>query len=360
MLLLTGVLFRAPLNAQTWIHPSIGPPGTATVFMGTNRIRIHANPAERNAPALRFGNSIDPQSKLHLGVLKVAIPVNHEIGQVETPGRAFWQLGRGTSRDGFRISEFSVFEDSVSFQKTLLKTKGQDRMLLFVHGFATGFDEAVLGLAQLAVDLKYDGGLALFSWASRADPLSYIADRDAVSASVEPVERFFRLIGGKNRKLLVVAHSMGAQMVLQAFERLPADVRIEHLVLVAPDVNPLYFIGLQDRLFARCGKITIYVNRHDRALTLSSSRIVNNSALRLGGLGERDRPAALSPRIEIVDISDHRDANMQMSTRHSYFRESRVALNDIYENMMLGIEPRRRFGLAKPAGTVGNYWKVIP
>jgi len=99
--------------------------------------------------------------------------------------------------------------------------------LLFVHGFANDFNFALLSTAQLAVDLKFKGSLAMFSWPSRGDPYSYIADRSSTDDSIAPSEKFFKLVRASATKLYVVAHSMGAYLTLRTVDVLPEDFKID-------------------------------------------------------------------------------------------------------------------------------------
>ena len=60
-----------------------------------------------------------------------------------------------------------------------------NQALVFVHGYNMSFENAVRRAAQIANDLKFDGGTFLFSWPSRNNILDYLSDREAVDVTAE-------------------------------------------------------------------------------------------------------------------------------------------------------------------------------
>jgi len=88
--------------------------------------------------------------------------------------------------------------------------------LVLVHGYNVLFENAVRRTAQLAYDLKFDGGVFLFNWPSEGSLWAYFLDRDPVDIAVKHLEHFIEDIvaQSKARKIHFVAHSMGNMVLL--------------------------------------------------------------------------------------------------------------------------------------------------
>ena len=115
------------------------------------------------------------------GECVVDIPVqNHAPGQLELP--SWWQQ-RDPERF-FLVETLRVFSQA-DFAK---KTSTHD-VLLFVHGYNTDFEYAVLRTAQLVHDLKFGGVGLTFSWPSTASASGYRTDEAHNAASVPALAR---------------------------------------------------------------------------------------------------------------------------------------------------------------------------
>ena len=67
--------------------------------------------------------------------------------------------------------------------------------LVFVHGFNTSFDDAVLRHAQIVWDLQYTGLPVLFSWPSRESVLDYVYDQQSAIGAREHFIHLFASCG---------------------------------------------------------------------------------------------------------------------------------------------------------------------
>ncbi|WP_163284658.1 alpha/beta hydrolase, partial [Enterobacter hormaechei] len=75
-------------------------------------------------------------------------------------------------------SQMVGYDASPKFQTALnadIAARG-GRVIVFVHGYNTSFDDAVYRLAQIVNDSNYPGTPVLFSWASGASTTSYVYD----------------------------------------------------------------------------------------------------------------------------------------------------------------------------------------
>ncbi len=222
-----------------------------------------------------------------------------------------------------------------------LAERNSDSVLLFVHGFNTPFDDALIRSAQLSVDLShrgiFDAGAPmLFSWPS-AGALSLDDYRGDQAQSLEAapyLEEFLDLISGNAeiRRINIVAHSMGNRILTKALESYAADYLERHgrddlefrIILVAADVDRDIFeatTGVLDNLKAN---VTIYTSDADRALHVSE---IVNSKLRLGDTNG-DKPfIRANPYYQTVDATGI--ATELFGLGHNYYSDNPFILGDI-------------------------------
>jgi esterase/lipase superfamily enzyme len=186
------------------------------------------------------------------------------------------------------------------------RAKGFDpKVLVFVHGFNTAFDEAVRRAAQISHDLGFDGPVFLFSWPSRGQSWSYETDQKTAANSRKTFSRFLveDLAPLRPVKLQLLAHSMGSSVLVGAHEHILAagslgDVGLDEIVMIAPDVEGNAFLRVA-REIGRAVKSTVYVANNDKALKLSECA---NRGARVGSF-EGDKPV-VAPFVDVIDVSE--------------------------------------------------------
>ena len=141
-----------------------------TVYFATNRARA----ADGTSGAPKFTAEISDQ--LTVGKCVVNIPVQHRRGNLEQP--SWWDPVDPAKH--FLVERIQVMPQDKLFQEAT----SQD-LFLYVHGFNTDFDFAVLRAAQLKYDLQFPGAAMALSWPSAADAQKYQQDRKSVEQSVE-------------------------------------------------------------------------------------------------------------------------------------------------------------------------------
>ena len=219
--------------------------------------------------------------------LGVVLPPSRPIGQVTWAG--------GGSLDPSRhitASEFTRLEDKTQFvadlrQRLDRQSSGVREAALFVHGFNSNFSEASARIAQLSFDLDIPAVPVLFAWPSQARALGYVHDRDSVLMSRAPLLEVLRLMreAGAER-ILLTAHSMGAQLVVEAL--LQADLAepgsavrlVDSVVLISPDISVDVFVSQAAQFRALPSPFLVFTSAEDRALRLSER--VSGQAARLG------------------------------------------------------------------------------
>lgn len=255
-----------------------------------------------------------------------------------------------------------------------LVDNGSFSLLLFVHGFNTAFEDALVRSAQLSVDLSrrdvFDVGVpVLFSWpsAGKVSLDDYQGDRDRSLASAPYLEEFLDLLTGNADidRINIVAHSMGNRVLTQALEDYAANYLERHpdktiefrIILVAADVDREIFdatTGILDNLEAN---ITIYTSDADKAL--QASTLVNKKK-RLGDT-DVDKPYIRENEFyETVDASAV--ATELFGLGHSYYSDNPFILGDMLCAMAEANPEVRALERLRYAGTPDGleYFRVNP
>nr|WP_240955959.1 alpha/beta fold hydrolase [Wenzhouxiangella sp. XN79A] len=214
---------------------------------------------------------------------------------------------------------------AAAFDSELQQLPPERPIVLFVHGYAYGFDRACRQGAQLQRRLGEDATVLLFTWPSDGNPMDYGSDRgDAEWAALDfadLVERLNAVVGPD--RLKIAAHSLGSRTVLDALVRLQLKNGIErladHLVLLAPDFDTARFRALWPLLAPMVRDATLYVSDNDRPLGVSESL---HDMPRLGQAG--GAPTVLDG-LQTVDVSP---LGRYHPTGHEYYRYHPAAGED--------------------------------
>ena len=232
-------------------------------------------------------------------------------------------------------------------------------LLVFVHGFANSFENAITRaafnrewLAQSGIG-EADTTVVAFSWPSLGRMLSLplpwadyqhdqiMAGQSALHlmtffANLEPLIAQVRATG---YRVFLVAHSMG-NLALQGaveswFSHGNGDAYLfDEVILAAPDERYDSFDfpepGRLSALHRLAGRISIYCSAADAVLSLSMA--LNLGAKRLGQDGPHDRydTAKFPPsQYRTVDCSGFRDYAFDFASSHQYYRRSPGVRTDI-------------------------------
>jgi esterase/lipase superfamily enzyme len=234
----------------------------------------------------------DAEGRAHFSLTVIGTPPGHRTGSIErstldaNDGRRFFSV----------LSSRNLGEEELSAEMAahLAGRAGAARdVLLFVHGYDTGLDDARYRMAQLVVDARFAGVAALFAWdsAGRSGLSAYEGDKEGATASRDALEKLLldlARVPGVGR-IHVLAHSMGAWLAMESLRTIAAsgrpdlDGRLGEVMLAAPDIDLAVFRQQAARLGP--GRITIFVASNDRALRLSS-RVA----------GDRPRLGAIDPQ----------------------------------------------------------------
>ena len=305
---------------------------TTTVYFATNRIANH--PADRPENYTFFMTAPDNP-----------LQVTYGTAFVDSAGLTADTVGAIRSLHDLQKGGFSqtAFDDLA---------EGGRNILVFVHGFANSFENA---LTRAAFNREWlaasgvgdaDTTVVTFSWPSRGQLLTipfptlpYRSDQRMAGGSGLPLMRFFANLlpilekaRANGRRTFLLTHSMGnlaLQAAVQAwFANGNGDADMfDRIFLAAPDiVDDAFDQAVSNSLapLSRLGRrITILHNRRDQVLDRLSETL--NSCRRLGQDGPRGgADATLFPpaTYRMVDCSGFTDYDAGFSGSHQYYRRS--------------------------------------
>lgn len=282
-------------------------PVTLTLPFATNR----GGALQLRAPAASFDSSA--RDTLVRGVLTVNIPARDFRAAGTAARTPFMRSVRGNfaAADAALLSLRAIEAvDSATFTHRLADALARDDsadVLVFVHGYRTSFEGAVTRAARLAAELQYPGGVVAFAWPSDAALAGYRADQRDARAAGPLLAGFLAELqrAGAGRRLSVVAHSMGGEVLASALRALDAApgglsgraVALHDVVLVSPDLAAGEFLEqVLPSLRSRARRVTLYASAADFALWSSWG---SNRERRVG-LGGRF--ATLAAGVETIEV----------------------------------------------------------
>lgn len=261
-----------------------------TVFIGTTRA---ADPETGD----EFGYGRSAASRFLR--LDVAIPPDRSAGQIR------WTRDRATPNPNtdFLATGMQTYRGVADFRADLTRalarqSRGQREVTLFVHGYNNNFAEGAYRQAQLGHDLDVGGVLVNYSWPSLAHPLGYAYDRDSALFARDGLEDLLEgVVGAGAERVLIVAHSMGAGLTMEALRQIAIGgndrirQRIAGVVLISPDIDVEVFRAQATRIGDLPQPFIIFTSKKDRVLALSA-RLT----------GQHDRLGNLTDVEEVADL----------------------------------------------------------
>lgn len=261
---------------------------TGTAGLAAERILIATTRRPANEGRELFSG--ERSATVNHAAVTVTIPPVHKSGVLERPRRGDPQPDKHFAiRDPAHLESEAAFVEAVD---AAIDASGGNRdVLVFVHGYNSGFSDSVLRFSQFAHDAGFDGATVLFSWASRGSAVEYLYDRESATIARDGLERTLRaLTGSKAKRIHVMAHSMGNWVAMESLRQLQIggnptlDGRMGEVVLASPDIDIDVFKSQMRRLGQPEKPYNLLISRDDRALNLSQ-RLAGNRP-RLGNYAD--------------------------------------------------------------------------
>jgi len=337
------------------------------VLYGTDRLRKEG---PQDGPKRGAGYGAERARRLELGRALVTVPAAHRVPTIERPFALrvpYLQIvlyeQEEDPRRHFTLKEIKPLsqEEFLTLTRERLAASHafKDQALVFVHGFNTAFEHALYRAAQLAYDLKFDGAAFLYSWPSGGGVIGYGHDRESATQAEPYLKEFLDLVVRQTgaKSVSVIAHSMGNLPLLNVLRELgpalPEGVRLNEVILAAPDVDRDVFANLAAGIRPYGRGITLYCSANDRAM--SASRRFAGGVPRAG-----DVPAEGPVIIAGIDTIDVTGTSTDLlALNHSTYAEKSALLNDIALLLQTGERPpERRVPILQKVSTgKGAFWR---
>lgn len=263
------------------------------------------------------------KDRIHVGRCEVWIPKTHRRGELKSP----WYRPESILRsDELRLTDMTLLESVVDSIRSAIEQDATTNHLLFIHGFNSSFNEAILRAAQIGFDLGIDGATIAFSWPSRrlfSVIPRYVGDGEVISGSEQALVQLTEQLEGLEGKLNVIAHSMGNRALIRVWESMFKSVNqmptleVGQVVFAAPDVFQAAFKNCTEGIDEFCERATVYANRRDYALGLS----------RL--LSQTNRAGLLPPVMSLDQIETVEVSFDLAKFGHTYFAKLIPLLDDL-------------------------------
>jgi esterase/lipase superfamily enzyme len=254
----------------------------------------------------------------------VSVPRGHKIGIVERPKFDWLRMRpqRERAEKHFILLDLLKMTDDEFFTDLRLNT--DDSVLVFVHGYSTSFQDAVLKTAQIAFDANFPGKVVAFSWPSSGAFTGYDYDRESALASASSLLMLLRRTKVEN--LFLVAHSLGSQIVIDALQMASLsgdDLNLREVVFAAPDVDKDVFMSRAELIKKIAGGVTLYASSADKALMFSKAKA--------GGVARAgDMPKGTPLLLAGIDLIDVTALGEDMfALNHGTFARDRSVLDDL-------------------------------
>ena len=343
----------------------LGEQGTTRYFVITNRkITDDGNPVEK-----RFGR--EREAQLKFGIFDTAIEPSVGLGMFINPSEWF-------QNEEIIIKNIEKLQQQafVEQMRKVVNASPRRSLLIVVHGYREQFPSALRKTAFVGHVLDINSPIMVFDWPGNqgSSLRGYRRARRVATESGTELAKTLELIvrDVQPDKLWLLANSMGAQVVADAFSHLyqnpefaDAGIEFEDVVLTAPDVSHEEFDNQFKReITSLTRNLTVYVSSNDRALVMS--RIVNRdprrgeSTLSPDMLDEAARVAELvDPDSELVTLVDVTPVNRTRNF-HNFSLETPEFFDDLFLRLINEQTPFARplYQLQTPDGT--TYWVLTP
>ena len=255
--------------------------------------------------------------ELHTGTAQVIVPIDHILNHVETPSA--WSFNRDPLRY-FVLANISVDSDLAAPPVR----ESREGALIYIHGFNTTFDLAMMETAQLSWDVQYRGIPIGYSWTSKGSVTDYFFDREAALFSTAHFIEYVSMLVNPNddKKIDIVAKSVGAAVLVNATTGLSAAMPGRHpfgqIIFINPDVDEFAFVSSTSVLSKMADRGAGRAPGGPVSLTGGSPRVAPHVTQAAAGAGRATSRGRRRPRA----ARDRRTARRRLTPRGDRPRET--------------------------------------
>ena len=286
-------------------------------------VAIYVATTRTPAPSGQLGYTAGRSPNMSYAKYVISIPPTHKTSEIEwpkdkpDPAKHFVTVSQEMlTRDSFQqaiASEPKVNPDST-----------ERFPIVFVHGFNYNFQESLYQMAQMATDSGDRMTPVLFAWPSDASVTGYVADRDSIMFSRDPLADLLADMTEKSgsKQVIVAAHSMGCYLTAEVLRQLRQTGQNEvmsklRVALASPDIDIDVFKSEVNVIGPMNPPLTIMVAGDDRALEVSSK--ITGDRPRLGSVNANSpdiKALAAAANLQFIDFSELKSGD---SLNHNRF-----------------------------------------
>jgi esterase/lipase superfamily enzyme len=305
----------------------LGLPVDATGAQPSTTVPVYVATTRARSDNLSLPYSAQRSRTLNFAKFDIGIPRNHVRGRVEKTGRT------PDPNRHFSARTYQQIDDRKQMIRQLNQALAQRapenrEIFIFVHGYNNNFADSIFRNAQIIHDYNIKAVSLHYAWPSGGALPLYVFDRDSALIGRRGLAETLQIAAATNAKRIVlVGHSMGAYVVMEALRDLAMnghrDVldRLGGVVLAAPDIDIDVFQSQVEDIGDIPRPFTIVVSQRDRALGFS--RFLAGGHPRVGS--GSDVIMLQKKDIAVIDVSDIDGG------RHSVFASSET-LMDVVNN----------------------------
>jgi esterase/lipase superfamily enzyme len=286
------------------VGPSAPDAGQVDLLVATTRAPV------LEPPGVMFGGSRGRGLDFADIAVSIPPPSARQPGDLSLPSSA-----PGNPEHDFvvlRADRMDLAQAKANFDARVRRTPGR-RVLIFVHGYNTRFEEAVYRFAQIVYDARVNVAPVLFTWPSGGNLTDYVYDRDSAMYSRDALEAVLQaLVKDPNvDSISILAHSMGNYLAIESLRQMSIRDRglspkIRDVMLASPDIDVDVFRRQIAEIDAgpRPAQFTLFISRDDRALGISS--FLARDSTRLGALDPNKEPYRSileQGRVQVIDLT---------------------------------------------------------
>jgi esterase/lipase superfamily enzyme len=243
--------------------------------------------------ASTIGDRSGTSAELSYAAHHVAVPPAHRPG--DEPGLPV--IGIDPAADFLvagteRFANATSFRDAVAAQASLVGASPSE-VLVFVHGFNTTLLKSLARMAQIGNDFDLPSAQVLYAWPTERRLLAYVDDaRRAADARDGLIALLHNLAASRAERIVLVGHSMGAAIVVDALVRMRKKRQTEpfdklDVVLLSPDLDLEQFRRRARGIGSLPRPIVVYGSHRDMPLQMVA-RFLADDRPRLGALPDPD------------------------------------------------------------------------
>ena len=244
---------------------------------------------------------------------------------------------------------------------------------VFIHGYNSAFDDAVITMAQLWHYLGRTGVPIVYSWpAGGKGALGYTNDIESGEFTIWHLKRFLAALASSPdiERIHLIAHSRGCNVVLEALRELhlfnegagietQTALKLGDLILAAPDLDLEVATQriLPEGLLAVPSRMTIYVSEKDRAMGFTTWLF--GGLVRLGKLTRGELTYSQRGTMDTTPSFDLINARIKRTDwyGHSYFYQSPAVSSDVILVLRDDLDPGKENGRPLRQGPP-HYWFI--